>query len=121
MYQDSFADELVVKKTIDEEIFATACRIKKPDIKDEDIPKFVFKKRKVEVSEELELKKLWSEIVLNISKAAKDLSELGFKDASGKLIDNLDDFNSETSQPIQALFEQKIKLNGKKKGWFSRK
>ena len=121
MYQDSFADELVVKKTIDEEIFATACRIKKPDIKDEDIPKFVFKKRKVEVSEELELKKLWSEIVINVTKAAKDLTELGFKEASKKLIDNIDDFNSENSQPIQALFEEKPKLNNKKKGWFSKK
>ena len=121
MYQDSFADELVVKKTIDEEIFAVACRLKNPGIKDEDIPKFVFKKRKVEVGEELELKKLWSEIVINITKAAKDLAELGHTEASKSLVDNIDDFNSENTQPIQALFEEKADLKGKKKGWFSKK
>lgn len=120
MYQDSYADELIIKKVIDEEIFVTACRLKKEGVSMDEIPKFVFKKRKTEVSEELELKKLWSEIVLNITKAAKDLSELGKTKEASKLVENIDDFNSESDQPIQALFEEPKKLSGKKKGVLGR-
>lgn len=106
MYQDSFADELIIKRTIDESIFYTACKLIEPTVRPEDVPKFMFKRRRIEIGEEIELKKIWSDLVDNLTKSAKVLYDSGRKDVADKLVDSIGEFNFENPQPIQGLFEE---------------
>jgi len=77
MYEDTFTDELIIKKTIDEQIFAPAIKIAFPNAKVADYPVFKFKPRPSQVDVELRRKETLSNTMLKLARAAKLFKEIG--------------------------------------------
>ena len=121
MYQDSYADELIVKRTIDEKIFIPACKLKFPEAGPEDLPEFIFNKRPLEVTDALERRKVWSQTMNNMSVAIKALVEAGQGGAAKKLVDSLGTFKIEDVLPIRAKFENLVSTkSGVQKAFFNK-
>ncbi len=120
MYEDSFADELIIKTTIDEKLFVPACLLKNPSVKAEDIPSFVFKKRQLELNEQLENQKLLAETVNSYSMALEHLSKAGQTQEVKDILEKIKNLTTEIEKPIEGKFTD-VSKTIKKKGLFSGK
>jgi len=119
MYEDSFADELIIKKTIDEKLFTPACLLKNPSVKAEDIPKFVFKKREIELTEQLENQKVLAETVNAYATAMDHLAKAGNDEGVKDILAKMKQLTTEIENPIEGKFTQ-VEQTKKKKGKFSK-
>lgn len=108
MYEDSYADELIIKRTIDEQIFARICEVKFPNLPKDKYPKFFFKKRPQDRQTILELKNREADIMTKVANAAQIMFNMGMekeaKEIMAKTVDSLKEENQELG--IRALFEK---------------
>lgn len=109
MYEDSYADELIIKRTIDEQVFARVCEMQFPELKKEQYPRFFFKKRPEDREVMLELKNREADIVAKVSQAAQIMFNVGMEEEAKGLISKTMESLKEENQElgIRALFEQK--------------
>jgi len=95
MYEDTFSDELVIKKTIDEQIFAPAIALAFPNAPPEDYPEFLFKPRPSQVDTELQRKEMLSNVVLRLARAADLFNTMGRADKVDAIIQKIDELGNE--------------------------
>lgn len=95
MYEDTYADELLIKKTIDEQIFKPAIELAFPNAKVEDYPEFRFKPRPSEVDIELKRKESLSNTMLKLARAAKLFKEADMMDKAKNVLDRIQEMGEE--------------------------
>lgn len=128
MYEDAYADELVIKRTIDEQIFARICKLKWPEASEDDYPQFSFRKRPKTLAAELETQNRKADIYFKLAQASNHAFQMGLEDEAKtlmrKFIDEFDDLEKieESYEPgIRAKFEDIQNDKGRIRGTVQRK
>lgn len=110
MYEDFFADELVIERCINEGFFK-ACQIKWPDLSIKElnsiVPKFKFKQPPEDQDREMDRNLKFSLMIRNFSTAAKDWVETGGQEDVIKMI------GEKISELINKSMDKQIKLSNK--------
>jgi len=122
MYEDTFSDELIIKKTIDEQIIAPAILMAYPSASPEDYPEFRFKARPSDVDTELKRKETISMTLVNLGKAAESFKTLGMIDRVDSIMTQIDALGAaDDIWNIRGEFEDGIERTRSNYGLFSEK